>query len=86
MDELKNCPNCGGTLDDNGRCQYCGTKVYDFLIADFDNPKPIWLRFKSHGNIHMVPARLISTETRMGYAERPMEFEVVGPEEVLKNE
>lgn len=30
MEKYNNCPNCGGTLDDTGRCQYCGSKVYDF--------------------------------------------------------
>lgn len=34
--ELKNCPRCGGTLNDNGRCEYCGSKVYDLTDIDID--------------------------------------------------
>lgn len=29
MEKLENCPNCGGILDDLGRCEFCGSKVYD---------------------------------------------------------
>ena len=29
MQELKNCPNCGGTINENGRCNYCDSKIYD---------------------------------------------------------
>jgi len=35
-DELKNCPSCGGTLDDNGRCPYCNSKVYDLTDINID--------------------------------------------------
>lgn len=31
---LKNCPNCGGLLDDFGSCQFCGSKVYDLCDID----------------------------------------------------
>lgn len=36
IEELKNCPNCGGTLNEAGRCSFCGSKVYDFLTIDFN--------------------------------------------------
>ncbi len=26
--KLENCSNCGGTVDDQGYCKYCGSKVY----------------------------------------------------------
>lgn len=35
-EQLNNCPNCGGTLDDTGRCVYCKTKVYDLTDIDLD--------------------------------------------------
>lgn len=35
-DELKNCPSCGGVLDDNGRCPYCNSKVYDLTDINID--------------------------------------------------
>lgn len=30
IEALKNCPNCGGTVNEAGRCEFCGSKVYDF--------------------------------------------------------
>lgn len=35
FEPIKNCPQCGGILDDFGRCEFCGSKVYDFLCIDF---------------------------------------------------
>ena len=34
MKKLENCPNCGGFLDDLGRCKFCGSKVYDLCDID----------------------------------------------------
>ena len=34
MEKLKNCPNCGGLLDEFGSCQFCGSKVYDLCDID----------------------------------------------------
>lgn len=34
IERLKNCPNCGGLLDDFGSCQFCGSKVYDLCDID----------------------------------------------------
>ena len=47
MTELKNCPNCGGVLDDTGRCLYCKSKVYDLTDIKIDplNREPIILQF-----------------------------------------
>ena len=36
MTEIKNCPSCGGTLDDTGRCLYCKSKVYDLTDINID--------------------------------------------------
>lgn len=48
MTELKNCPYCGGVLDDTGRCLYCKSKVYDLSDIKIDplNREPIILQFK----------------------------------------
>lgn len=46
MKIYKNCPNCGGTLDDAGRCEYCNSKVYDFCDIDLSNRKKTYLRVK----------------------------------------
>lgn len=37
IERLTNCPNCGGTLNEAGRCEFCGSKVYDFLTIDFNS-------------------------------------------------
>ena len=34
MERLKNCPHCAGVLDDFGRCEFCGSKVYDLCDVD----------------------------------------------------
>lgn len=39
IEKLRNCPNCAGILDDAGRCNYCGSKVYDFLALDFSGER-----------------------------------------------
>ena len=35
-ERLKNCPSCGGTLNDDGRCPYCNSKVYDLSDITID--------------------------------------------------
>ena len=30
VQELHNCPNCGGSIDGEGVCRYCGSRVYRF--------------------------------------------------------
>lgn len=30
VQELHNCPNCGGSIDAEGICRYCGSRVYKF--------------------------------------------------------
>ena len=30
VQELHNCPNCGGSVDGEGMCKYCGSRVYRF--------------------------------------------------------
>ena len=35
INQLKNCPNCAGILNEAGRCTYCVSKVYDFLSINF---------------------------------------------------
>ena len=51
MEKLNNCPNCGGYLNDSGRCNFCGSKIYDFVNVDFDNYSRTYIRIKSGGKI-----------------------------------
>ena len=57
IDRLHNCPNCGGTLQDDGACRFCGSKVYDFVGINLDNHAPTYVRMKFHGNIIVMPVR-----------------------------
>lgn len=58
-ERLHNCPNCGGTLNEAGRCSFCGSKVYDFLSINFDHTyRPsakTYIRIKSGGKIILAP-------------------------------
>jgi len=55
MNQLHNCPNCGGYLNDSGRCEFCGSKVYDFVAVDFDKCCKTYIRIKSGGKILTMP-------------------------------
>lgn len=60
MDKLHNCPNCGGYLNDTGRCEFCGSKVYDLcdvnLALDPKEPQQkTYLRIKTDQGIWTVP-------------------------------
>ena len=51
MIELKNCPNCGGILDDTGRCMYCKSKVYNLtdVNINFDTRDILVFKIKQNG-------------------------------------
>lgn len=59
IEKLKNCPNCGGTLNEAGRCSFCGSKVYDFLSINFDHTyRPsakTYIRIRSNGKVILAP-------------------------------
>ena len=59
IEKLKNCPNCGGTLNETGRCSFCGSKVYDFLSINFDHTyRPsakTYIRIESNGKVILAP-------------------------------
>jgi len=57
IERLHNCPNCGGTLQDDGACRFCGSKVYDFVGIDLDNYSPTYVRMKLSGQIVIMPVR-----------------------------
>ena len=55
IERLHNCPNCGGALQDNGRCRFCGSKVYDFVNIDMDSPTRTYIRMRYNGKIVLCP-------------------------------
>ena len=49
IEKLTNCPQCGGILNEAGRCEFCGSKVYDFLTMDFGfSPEKVFKRPKTY--------------------------------------
>ena len=64
IDKLTNCPNCGGALNEAGRCRFCGSKVYDFLTIDFNERNmpsaKTYIRLKTNGKIVLAPV-IVST-------------------------
>ena len=65
IEKLKNCPNCAGILDEVGRCNYCGSKVYDFLTLDFDGYRSngktakTYIRVRSCGKVKLIPVAYV---------------------------
>lgn len=75
IEKLHNCPNCGGTLNEAGRCSFCGSKVYDFLSINFNDlyhpSAKTYIRIKSNGKIVLAPVIVNNCciETRASYIE-----------------
>ena len=59
IEKLKNCPQCAGTLNEAGRCNFCGSKIYDFLTIDFNEPympsAKTYIRLKVKDKIVIAP-------------------------------
>lgn len=59
IEQLKNCPNCAGVLNEFGRCTYCGSKVYDFLNINFSSrempSERTYIRIKINDKIVLAP-------------------------------
>lgn len=69
MEQLHNCPNCGGYLSDSGRCEFCGSKVFDFLTIDFNarNMPSVktYVRLKANGKITLAPVIIDTMEVKI---------------------
>ena len=83
MDKLHNCPNCGGYLNDHGRCEFCGSKVYDFCDIDvsFDPtkpPAPTYLRLRRQDGIWTVPVIANTLDVKHNSACYTIGTEIIG--------
>lgn len=71
IEQLDNCPNCGGRLNEAGRCVFCGSKVYDFAVVDFSGKNrggpsaPLYIRIQNDNGVLLAPVRSISAELTM---------------------
>lgn len=83
MEKLKNCPNCAGYLDDSGRCNFCGSKVYDFCNIDVTNNRgKNYIRLKTNNQIIIAPVfaeyATITTTTQSENITLDVSFVVAG--------
>ena len=70
IERLENCPNCGAILDDTGRCNFCGSKVYDLFDIDVSSNHGIkYLRVKTDKGIMIAPivCNTVNMEMSSGY-------------------
>ena len=58
IEQLHNCPNCGAILDDIGRCNFCGSKVYDLFDIDMKDRTHKYVRIKTSKGIILAPIRV----------------------------
>lgn len=71
IEQLNNCPNCGGRLNEAGRCVFCGSKVYDFAVVDFSGRNrggpsaPLYIRIKTDNGVLLAPVRAMAAELTM---------------------
>lgn len=84
MEKLENCPNCGGFLDDLGRCEFCGSKVYDLCDIDVTNRVNrgvSYIRIKTDNQIILAPVRTNAVNITCGRDSLPtlnIEFVIFG--------
>ena len=59
IEQLTNCPSCGGILNEAGRCEFCGSKVFDFLTISFDHRQmpsaKTYIRLKVGNKVVIAP-------------------------------
>lgn len=65
IQEITNCPNCGGVLakeDGYLNCK-CGTTIYDF--ATLDTEKPFYIRVKTRQGVFLSKVKCITAEMQI---------------------
>lgn len=70
IERLENCPNCGAILDDLGRCNFCGSKVYDLFDIDVSGNHGVkYLRVKTDRGILLAPIVCNSVEMKTRHVQ-----------------
>lgn len=75
IERLKNCPNCAGYLDDSGRCNFCGSKLYDFCDIDVISPTKNYLRIKTNKGI--ITAPVMAETVNLTFSSRADEYPTI---------
>lgn len=61
MQRRTNCPNCGAALPEvGGKCEFCGTRVVDLTMLDFDTQEPTLFLLNLPRSITGGPKAMIS--------------------------
>lgn len=79
MIKLKNCPNCGGILDDTGRCMYCKSKVYNLtdVNIDMDTRDILLFKIRTNGNDVYFSAKPVHAEIELN-TDRCYAYDMLG--------
>lgn len=76
IEQLTNCPSCGGTLNEAGRCEFCGSKVFDFLTISFDRRQmpsaKTYIRLKVGNQVVIAP--VVINTARMDIRPNTVEY------------
>ena len=83
-ERLHNCPNCGGTLQDDGKCRFCGSVVYDFLGVDLDKQAPTFIRMRHKGRLIHFKVVFNTIDIHMS-SDRPTLYMNNDPTEVMES-
>lgn len=73
MKKLSNCPNCAGILDDFGKCQFCGSQVFDLCDVDVrskrSNRCKTYIRILTDNHVIVAPiiTNSVNIEHSMDY-------------------
>ena len=80
IEQLKNCPNCGGILNEAGSCKFCGSKVYDFLSINFSKHNmpsaKTYIRIKSGNKIYLTPIYVTNVSMSWFTSVEPMKINI----------
>lgn len=81
MKILKNCPNCGGVLDNEGRCMYCKSKIYDLtgIKIDPNTHDAVLLKFEVNNKEIVYCARPMTVSIENSISDLPrINIEFIG--------
>lgn len=80
IEPLKNCPNCGGILNEAGSCKFCGSKIYDFLSINFSKynmpSAKTYIRIKSGNKIYLTPIYVTNVSMSWFTSVEPMKINI----------
>lgn len=93
MGKLNNCPNCAGILDEFGKCQFCGSQVFDLCDIDvraYGNKKgKTYIRILTDNQIVIAPIMTNSVKIELSrdcFPTMNVEFVICGETKIQEVE